>query len=65
VTPSNIPVQVSGVAGAYAISSGAHFNCVIISGKTVKCWGYNYNGQLGNGAFGYFLSPVRVKYIGP
>jgi alpha-tubulin suppressor-like RCC1 family protein len=31
-----------------AVSIGAHFSCAIVDG-TVKCWGDNSNGELGQG----------------
>ncbi|MES2932446.1 MAG: Ig-like domain repeat protein [Pseudomonadota bacterium] len=43
------PVDVSGLdAQAIAIAAGAHHTCVITAGDTMKCWGANYSGQLGN-----------------
>jgi alpha-tubulin suppressor-like RCC1 family protein len=45
----NTPNQVSGISNATAISSGAYHSCAIKSDKTVYCWGYNQQGQIGNG----------------
>ncbi|OFZ83107.1 MAG: hypothetical protein A2603_05625 [Bdellovibrionales bacterium RIFOXYD1_FULL_55_31] len=36
-------------AGAVQLASGAQFNCVVLSDGSVRCWGMNDRGQLGNG----------------
>jgi alpha-tubulin suppressor-like RCC1 family protein len=59
------PVQVSGITTATAISAGDSHTCALLSNHTVKCWGYNYYGQLGNGAFGDgSSSPIPVQVSG-
>jgi len=32
---------------AKAIATGGYFNCVILDNDTIKCWGFNLNGELG------------------
>jgi alpha-tubulin suppressor-like RCC1 family protein len=49
---SLFPVQVSGLSGIVAVSAGEYHSIALKNDGTVWAWGYNSNGQLGNGAFG-------------
>lgn len=51
------PVQVAGVAGAVAIAAGGDHTCVLSADGTVKCWGDNSDGQVGDGTN---VSPVAA-----
>jgi alpha-tubulin suppressor-like RCC1 family protein len=58
------PVAVSGISTATSISAGRSVSCAVLTDGQVKCWGYNYYGQLGNGITGTNSNtPVAVSGI--
>jgi alpha-tubulin suppressor-like RCC1 family protein len=61
VNYSTTPVTVSGISDAKAIAFGQAHACVILSGGAVRCWGGNYDGQLGNGTTTTSNVPVAVS----
>ncbi|MDX2218148.1 MAG: hypothetical protein SF172_03930 [Burkholderiales bacterium] len=64
-TDSTVPVDVTGLGGtAIAISSGGYHSCALMTDRTVRCWGRNFNGQLGNGDFNDTNTPVTVTGLG-
>jgi hypothetical protein len=57
------PVTVSGLTGATAITTGAYHTCALLSNGTVRCWGRNGQGQLGDGTFMQSNTPLTVSGI--
>jgi alpha-tubulin suppressor-like RCC1 family protein len=54
---------VSGVTDATAIAPGGGHTCALLTGGTVRCWGGNYYGQLGDGTTTDRATPVVVSGI--
>ena len=42
------------------LSAGGTSTCGVTTGGTAYCWGYNNNGQLGNGATTNAITPIKV-----
>ncbi|MBI9001108.1 hypothetical protein M0E87_11890 [Corynebacterium sp. CCM 9185] len=61
---STKPVTVRGLGGtAVAVTAGGKHTCALIDGGDIRCWGSNYNGQLGNGRADDSTQPVKVRGI--
>jgi alpha-tubulin suppressor-like RCC1 family protein len=59
------PVKVRRVKNVTSISAGYYHTCARISkGNKIMCWGYNSNGQLGDGTTETRLKPVDVSDLG-
>ncbi len=55
------PVAVSGISGATGMTTGAYHTCALLGNGTVRCWGRNHQGQLGNGTLTSASTPVTVS----
>ena len=58
---SNLPVEVLGLVDVEAIAAGGSTTCALIEDGTVRCWGQNSSGILGDGTIGPdATTPVTV-----
>jgi alpha-tubulin suppressor-like RCC1 family protein len=48
-TSSSVPVAVGGLSGATALAAGYKHTCAVLADATVRCWGGNTDGELGDG----------------
>jgi len=56
------PVQVQNLtSGVAAISSTAYHTCALTYAGAVSCWGYNADGELGNGLLNNSAVPIPVQ----
>ena len=61
---SSTPVSVSGISTASQVSAGSYHSCVLLDDGTIKCWGVNDYGELGDGSTTDRSTPVQVKGVG-
>jgi alpha-tubulin suppressor-like RCC1 family protein len=62
---SVVPVKVLGLgSGAAAVQSGEFHTCAVTLAGAVRCWGYNGEGELGDGTTKSSAVPVGVAGLG-
>jgi alpha-tubulin suppressor-like RCC1 family protein len=59
---SSVPVEVTGLSsGVKSVAAGWGHTCALTASGGVKCWGYNKNGELGDGANETLNRPADVR----
>lgn len=55
---SNVPVAVANLTNVVAIDMFNGHVCALVASGSVRCWGHNLYGQLGNGTSGNTSNPA-------
>ncbi len=62
-TPATVCADVTcsaALTGALAVAAGGSHSCTLMAGGTVRCWGDNEDGQLGDGTRTATATPIAV-----
>lgn len=60
---STTPVSVPNLSNAVALGAGARHSCAVINDGSIRCWGGNSYGQLGNNSTTDSAAPVAVSTL--
>lgn len=55
--------EVTGISTAIQIAASSYHVCALLANGTIQCWGYNGNGQLGDGTIVDSYTPITVSGI--
>jgi len=56
-----MPQAVSGLSSGVAkLGTGAHHSCAVLTDGTIKCWGTDHDGEIGDARFLYTAIPQQV-----
>lgn len=58
------PIRVRRLRGVIQLAAGRSHSCGLLKDGRVKCWGANWNGQIGDGTTSARLLPVFVQFPG-
>ena len=62
-TPYDTPQTVSGLSGVVRVGTGTLQACALLADGTVKCWGDNAFGEIGDNTTDERLTPVSVQNL--
>ena len=60
---NSVPVTITGITSATAVAAGQGHACALLSSGTIQCWGFNAEGELGNGTTKDPSVPITVSGI--
>ena len=60
---STIPEMVQGISTAQYMTTGDEHSCAVLADGTMKCWGRNHHGQLGQGSLSDSAVPATVSGV--
>jgi YD repeat-containing protein len=60
---SNVPVQVVGISNPLTVTGGGFFSLALMPDHTLKAWGANELGELGDGTYTDRPAPVNVNNV--